>query len=107
MTFYKDPNGKPHALPSEEFEHLLPPGSLRITNEEYENLVRTPPATKAQRITAVTAEYNADVKALREAWLAAAVADGVNEASTKATITANLTERKTQFLADVAAIRAS
>ncbi len=67
----------------------------------------TLPLSKAQRIAAVTAEYSAHMAELRDAWLAAAVADGENETAAKATITQSVAERKAEFIADVAAIRAS
>jgi hypothetical protein len=38
MSFYKDPENKLHFIDSQEFEYLLPVGSVSITDEEAEEI---------------------------------------------------------------------
>ena len=50
MPNYKSPDNKVHYLDSAEYEHLLPAGSIQITDEEAEALLPKPVAPKPQDI---------------------------------------------------------
>jgi len=63
--------------------------------------------SKAKRINARTALFDADVATLTNRWVAAGFADGETEAIKKATITADYSALLTQYTADIAAIKAS
>lgn len=65
-----------------------------------------PPPTKAERIAALTDKYKADIAVMQMSWLAAAVADGDVEEETKADIVQEIADRKSQYMADRAAILA-
>ena len=87
------------------YEHNVTTGE--VTEHEDAPIPIASQPSKAKRIAAITVQYTADVKLLREAWLAAAVADGDNEVAAKANVQADIAALKEQFIADVAAIRSS
>ena len=64
MQNYKDTNNKVHALESEEFEYLLPAGSVKITQEQADILntppKKTPAEIDAEKVTRVNAELGTD-----------------------------------------------
>lgn len=64
------------------------------------------PALRSRELKALSAAHKADLDDLNIAWLSAAVADGEVEVSKKATVAADITARKTQYLNDVAAVKA-
>ena len=49
MQNYRDTNNKIYALPSTEFEHLLPQGCVAITQEQATTLNTPAPLTAAQK----------------------------------------------------------
>ncbi len=51
MPHYKDTENKVHFLDSEEFAHMLPPGCVKITDEEAEALRPVPVATVPQVVS--------------------------------------------------------
>ena len=59
MPLYKDPANNLHSLDSENFEHLLPPGSVKITDAEFATLH----ADYKQKMQALYAERVAAMKA--------------------------------------------
>jgi len=63
--------------------------------------------SKAKRINARTALFDADVASLTNRWVAAGFADGSTEATKKAAITSDYSALLAQYTADIAAIKAS
>lgn len=59
-----------------------------------------------QELAALTATYNADVAVYKTAWLSSAVADGATEVANKAAVVTAVTTRKSQYVADMATLRA-
>jgi len=76
-------------------------------SEARSRLLGVKPKTKKQRILEATAEYNADIRLLNDAWLAASVSDGQNESSVKASIVQQIADRDAKFKLYIAAIKAS
>lgn len=72
MPYYKDLQDKVHVLDSAEFEHLLPPGCVQITDAEASALCA--PSVKQIRIRQLTAFNTHAAKLL--AGLSAAYPDG-------------------------------
>ena len=73
MPYYKDLSNKLHAPDAYGFEHLLPAGSIEITQEEYDILANPPPtaeqvkATRTAQIKAALAELDAkSIRPLRD-----------------------------------------
>lgn len=102
MPHYKDLNGGLHFLGDAAFRHLLPDDCVEITDEEAATL-RAP--TKAQRIAQVSVKYDNDCQALCRAWTAASLIEGAAEVSAKASITQQFAARKSDYKAEVSAIR--
>jgi hypothetical protein len=65
--YYKDTDNKLHWLDSSEFEHLLPTGSLQITDAEAESIQVPDAPTVAQQILAL--EATVTPRRLRDAVL--------------------------------------
>ncbi|WP_443115492.1 hypothetical protein [Herbaspirillum seropedicae] len=73
--------------------------------ENYSETEPVPqPPTKAARLADLTAKYKADIADLNLAYLAAAAADGSNEAARVASVRQQITDRTTQYNADKQAI---
>lgn len=67
MPHYKDPENKLHFIDDESFAHLLPPGCVKITDEEAEALRPVPTIDRAAEIKAELAAIDMkSIRALRE-----------------------------------------
>lgn len=69
MPYYKDPRNKVHYIDDDVFSHLLPDGSVQISDEEAESLNPTPiPANpRISEIKAALAEIDAkSIRPIRE-----------------------------------------
>ncbi len=55
MSYFKDTNNNLHFLDDVSFIHLLPEGSVEITDEEAEELRKPPPETPEQTIARLEA----------------------------------------------------
>jgi len=79
-----------------------------LTNEVFSNAIpsKTNAQLKTEELSLLTAEFQANKHTLNVAWLAAAVADGINEVERKDQVTADIEELQLQYAADVAAIKA-
>lgn len=64
MPFYKTIDNKLHFLDSEEFENILPPGCVQITDEEAETLRQPPPPTTEQIVAGFVAAMEAHYDAV-------------------------------------------
>jgi len=61
MQNYKDINNNVHALEVEEFEYLLPTGSVKITDVQAEALLKAPPETPAEANTRKDAQVEIEL----------------------------------------------
>lgn len=109
MNYFKDQSGDFHGLSDADIanggEKFLPIGCVPVSES-----TAIPSKTKAQlksaELSVLTAEFQANKHTLNVAWLAAAVADGINEVERKDQVTADIEELQLQYAADVAAIKA-
>jgi hypothetical protein len=68
MPNYKSPDNKVHYLDDEQFEHLLPVGSVQITEEEAEELNAPPPETAEQIIARLEAALDRHLDAVANSY---------------------------------------
>lgn len=67
MPHYKDPENKLHFLGDEAFAHMLPPGCVKITDEEAEALRPVPVVDRAAEIKSELSAIDLkSIRALRE-----------------------------------------
>lgn len=69
-------------------------------------LLKNPPPTLASELASLAMQYKSDMKSLQLNWLSTPIFSGVTEATKKAAIFADMTERKTQYLSDLNEIKA-
>ncbi|ABR91900.1 Hypothetical protein mma_2191 [Janthinobacterium sp. Marseille] len=104
MTYYKAPNNSIHFLDDEKFEHLLPAGSVLITDEEAAQIQSQQLPSKEDRITALQEAYEIDLDKLNKAWLAALIADGAGEVARQAGIKTQMLDLADQLDLDILTI---
>jgi hypothetical protein len=68
MPYYKSPDNKVHYLDDEKFKHLLPVGSVQITEEEAEELNAPPPETAEQIIARLEAALDRHLDAVANSY---------------------------------------
>lgn len=68
MPNYKSPDNKVHYLDDEQFGHLLPVGSVQITEEEAEELNAPPPETAEQIIARLEAALDRHLDAVANSY---------------------------------------
>lgn len=78
-----------------------------MADETYSEIEPVLVPTKSQRLAERNAQYASDMSALQSQWLAAAVEDGDAEVDRKTDVEADIADTKSQYLADLAAIRNS
>lgn len=103
MQNYKDTDGKVHVLDDEAFEHLLPEGCVRITDEEA-NPPKTKVKLKAEELSALAIWRQEGMDYLAKSWLNASVTEGAIETERKAAIQEDITALKEQYAAEKAVI---
>lgn len=109
MQNYKDTNNKVHVLDDVAFEHLLPAGCVRVTQEEADELSALPAPSLAQlksaELSALFSSYQADMQSLQALWLSALIADGSDETERRDDVAIEMSEVKAQYVLDVAAVK--
>ena len=81
-------------------------GMTPLTDAELAAAVTPSAAAQlAASLAALADDYKADMQTLNQNWLAAAVADGTQETAKKTAVTQAIADRKTQYIADLAAAR--
>lgn len=107
MKFYKTQAGDVYSFESYD-EALLfgPTGLVPMTDEEVAEHTAPKPLTYAQELATLNAAYSADRLELCQAWLVAAVADGVAETERKADVEAELDELDAQHAVDITELKA-
>lgn len=111
MPNYKDSENKVHFLDSEEFEYLLPPGCIHITDEEAAELLAPLSIPESVLILAQIAEIERTTlmnRAVREFMLLSAEATAASHGITPAVLyTVNPAYKAVKDVeAQIAALRA-
>lgn len=83
MHHYKAPDNSLHFLDDSSFEHLLPPGSAQITEEEYARLTAPSALTQAQ----IEAQFTASIQQRLDDFARTRNYDNILSACTYATST--------------------
>jgi hypothetical protein len=68
MPYYKDPHNKVHHLDSEQYENLLPAGSVRVTDEEAAELLKPPPESPEQAAKRLELALDAHIDSVAQSY---------------------------------------
>lgn len=80
------------------------PNDIGVDEVYATTLPEPQPPSKAARLADLTVRYKADIADLNQAYLAAAAADGANEAARITSVRQQIADRTTQYNADKSAI---
>lgn len=107
MPFYKDTKRELYFLDDALYQHLLPDDAIEITDEEANQIqIDKLKESKAQKSARYTAAYKTDIAAIQLNYLSILCTDGDDEETKKAETRQEIIDRKAQYLADIAAIKA-
>lgn len=107
MKYYIDGRGEIFAYEEDGSQDDLIGDKQPLTKDEVDAILNPEPTNEEKRkaaLLALSAQYQSDISQLNNAWVAAAVSDGVNETAKKDAVISQINDRKAKYATDRAAI---
>lgn len=109
MKYYKDDNNNIYAYNSDgSQDDFIKKGLILITEDEAMNIINPKPTNNemlTKALSSLSDEYKNDIYELNTSYLAAIVNDGPSEVTKQQIVRDQITQRKTQYISDVAAAK--
>ncbi|HCL4433124.1 TPA: hypothetical protein N2F56_000895 [Salmonella enterica] len=108
MQYYKDSKNNVYSYDDDYDGDLILESFVKITYEEAMDIVN-PPKTNEEmlsiELSSLGVKYKDDIYELNTSYLAAIVSDGPSEITKQQVVRDQITQRKAQYVADIAAAK--